>query len=786
VGLKDHTRPPIHEWIRIQHLADILDEFRPTQFYHPDDPRYKEYWGIIRKKLIEGIWFEQDGGVRYVPGKIGWYGVFCRFFEWEESTGNRIVGTPNVRDIEWHRAYHNLEAGRFSGFTNDNEFTSDWAYFDVIQGRSTMYSKNRLQYLYNDKGELKEFIHPRKALYGVHSEPKGNCLYFNQASNEIEVGSRGGGKSYWCAMAEVGYELVFRNRKYAVRQGNAKTLAEIEVTSAGGGKATELLQKTQDMLDALKDPAFPELGVYSYPGGKKIEPSPFYKKMEGRYTSNNKENRWINEYKTKVGNEWIVRGNGDYVINTNYSPNQREGAQKSAGGRRTRVIHEEIGLNELLLDAWGNNEGMVGEANFKYAPQKGIGTSGNIEVVGPMRTIYENPKEYKCLRFIYDENNPNIERGFFLNLEMVDPRFKDEDGNTDIKASKQFHKEEYEKLEASTTNPDVINNHRMNYPRVEEDMWVQAGINLFPVKQAEARKRELLEGELYKQLRTPIRLHWDSNNYDTFGVSYTVLTGTDVRPFDKFPYGGRKHLEGCFLMFIHPNDIKLNGKIPNDAVITTVDPYSADAWEDGGSLGSVYYYCNPKYTPYGLPGNKILACYNGKPIKGTDEFAKIVIMGHQFYGGCKRTLYYEDIIGGSKIREVAIKYNRSHFLAFTPQFSQGNSAFGKKARTTGYKIGSNKKSIWEDLGQLLENGEVQVEKNGEIIFKRVVEEIPDLYLLDQIIEAANYENLDAISSLQVLPIAIAENEIRNKSVDNTNKGFASMMRKLIKQNSSSR
>ena len=106
---------PDGSWIKIENLKDILNEFRP-ELYHPDDPRYRPLWQGLRKKCIEGIWVEQFGGWRYVPGNIGFYGVFFRFTDWDEETKIRQISTPKIRDIEWHRAYYDKEAQGFSGF----------------------------------------------------------------------------------------------------------------------------------------------------------------------------------------------------------------------------------------------------------------------------------------------------------------------------------------------------------------------------------------------------------------------------------------------------------------------------------------------------------------------------------------------------------------------------------------------------------------------------------------------------------------------------------------------
>ena len=63
------------EWIRIEDLEGILNQFKPER-YHPDDPRYNLFWQTVRSKCIEGIWYQQFGQYRYVLGRLGFYGNY--------------------------------------------------------------------------------------------------------------------------------------------------------------------------------------------------------------------------------------------------------------------------------------------------------------------------------------------------------------------------------------------------------------------------------------------------------------------------------------------------------------------------------------------------------------------------------------------------------------------------------------------------------------------------------------------------------------------------------------
>ena len=1103
--------------IRIERLDYILDQFRP-EILHPNDPKYIPYWRNLRKKCIEGIWVEQFGKYRYTPGRLGFYGVFFRFNEWDEETKVRVTNQPvGIRDLEWHSAYSMVEASGFSGYENDDKYTSDRGIFEIQKYRDMKLGDKRYHHMIKPNGDFKEFIDPRENLFLLRdTDQLGRPLYYNEARNDVLMGSRGGGKAVlliepiltskgWVKMGDVkigdnivnrygkpgkitniipqgkrqvwlvtlqdgrkikcsdnhlwtvqlatkkekvistidmynqgvsifhekgnvykfkipncnpiqfkekdlpidpyvlgyllgngtlttltpkvasddefvieefrkrleGFEIkydkhtttnytivdrrkvfiqgekqpVFKNRLrlaleelnltqtcenkfipkmykfssidqrmelirglmdsdgHVTKDGSAEfsntnlnliedmaeilrslgircqigkdnragqkhnikdwegerseyyrlyinttkdicklprklerlknkkytnsqdfvsivnirpldeyeeqqcisvdckdhtfiignyvvthnsyqkagmlmlpnicfsnlkhynigdtlnSQASIEIITSGGGKGTELLEKVREGMDALNDERNTELGVWVYKDGS-IESCPFYKKMTGDITANNKEKPWKNIYPIKKGNEWTTGGNEDVIYNTANALNQKNSNVKSAGGRRTDVVYEEFGTFApgILLNSWGNNEGLVSEAGYKMASQHGIGTSGNLETIIEAKKIFTHPKQYRCLEYRY-RHDPDNTYGRFLPVWWVDPRFKDKDGNTNVAEAKAYHQEKIDKLIEEGNPPDVILNHKMNNPMEIEDMWISGTGTLMPVEEAKKRRTILLKGNYYEQIGTPIKLFWDTNTEN--GVNYTIMQNAE--PFYHFPYKGKKDLEGAFLMFIHPDKLRVNGEFPPDIVFTLVDPYKAEEWDKGGSLGAVYFIVNPKYIPFGKPGNCLAACYNGKPERGVDAFAEIVCQGYALYGNGKQTVWYEDVMGGDKIRAMFIKKNRLFGLALRPQFEQGNHIFLKNVRQTGYIIGKDKSLLWSNLADwwkeettltIMEDGKSETET------KMNIERWPDLFSLNQAIHADGKLNVDAVSAMQAISLAIGESSQR--------------------------
>lgn len=1088
---------PDGSWIRIENLKDILDNFRPV-IYHPDDPRYITLWRELKARCTNGIWVPQFNGYRFVPGRLGFFGVFGRFYAWSDKK-ERIITTPSVRDLEWHRAYYRTEADGFSGFSDDNDYTSDEAIFTASPKHRNNLEEKRWLGLFKDNGKFKEYLKPRENLFRIHEDgDKGYPLYHNESKNLTELGSRGSGKdleaetvvhtkegkvkikdvqvgdkiygadgklttviskriynnqlqykvtfadgrsiecggghlwtliknngkkvtlelnniknnylgyerkngkrdvkyyvqqnealdypekelpidpyflgvwlgdgnshntgittedeeikdlcykiakeydlhvqvnqnksktcptyningvnrkganrlknqlrelnllhnkhipevylyssieqrlellkglmdsdgfcddrsieftqksevltnnvcelcrslgikvkrssriindteyhrlaissktpifklqrkqrywkyletgteyqkkyrnlkasknaivkieptsvkpsvcigvdnkdslfiagdyivthnSYWTALGDILADICMDGAKYFDPDNPVViTRAEIEVTCGGNDKSSELLDKVKFGLDCLANPSFPELGVWKY-NEDEIEPCPFWKQMTGSLSTNNKGNPWINEYPVKVGNRWVDKGNRDVVYNTQYAANSKAAAQKSAGGRRTFVVHEEFGLNTEIESAWGSNEGMVTDDGSKKAAQKAIGTSGNMETIVGAKKIMNNPRAFSCLAFKYGE----VETGFFLPTYIADSTFKDENGNTDVEAARLKALKIREK-KAESNEASVYLEHIMNYPIYIEDMWVQGQGNLLPALEAEAREREILKDNLYKELGTQIELFWD--NVQPRGINYRIHK--EAVPFYEYPFEpNRTTKETVFTMFIHPSKLEVHGNIPNDAIFLVHDPYVSDEMDKGGSIGAAYFVVNPKYIKDGLPGNCIAASLLGKAPGGVDDYNRMLELGLHFYGNPIGGLWYE-ANRGDKLRSYFLRKKKLNLLCLRPQFEQGQYIYLRNVSQTGYMASGQSRIFMIDAFSdwLLEDTELTID--GVTETKKNIQRIPCMFLLKQIKLYNKEENFDAVDAMQGLPLAIGEQRHRVES-----------------------
>jgi len=571
--------------------------------------------------------------------------------------------------------------------------------------------------------------------------------------------------SLYHILAEVFYDITFDGAKVyneeVIRNPNQIL---INVGAGIKGKSAKTLAFMKISSKFLK--THPEAGTWGKVGDDDWEPCPFYKEMNGSFDTDD-ERGWTNRFQVKAGNGWEERGTGSTVYHVSYSANKRTGAESGAGGRRSLIMYEEIGLFEDLLNAWGSDEAVVSVDGVQFAPRIGIGTSGNIHTIKAAQKIFTHPDDYNCIKFKGKDDESHC---FFLPAYIVDKRFKDKNGNTDeIAAKKYYNKKLEEKL--NTNDAAIINNWKMNYPTEIEHMWIASEGELLPGREAELREKQLLKNNLYESIGTPIRLFWDNTRPE--GVNYEV--DPSAYPIYDDNFQDKESLEGTVMMYEQP--FKYNGKIPIDAHIITHDPYVSDAWDEGGSLGVAHVWVNPKYIPYGAKGNCLAATYIGKHINGLDGYNDTLEKLIAFYGNPLRQLWYE-ANRGERLRSHFLKRNKGHLLCLQPQFEQGQHIYLKHTNKTGFIVGSqiSKIAMLDRLNDwLLEETEIEgvVDKN---IFR-----LPCIFTVRQIKNYTLKGNYDAVSSLMGFPLALGEIEHSIKEgLEKKNNPFGKMS-KFLKQ-----
>lgn len=732
-------------WIKIKNLKQYKTSI-PN--FHPKDPKYLEYWKDQKKKLIEGMWgVEGENKFRYCPGILYGYGNFYTIKETDQKTKGRLDIRPLIRDLEWHRAYNYLEAQGFSGFEEDDEISCDRALidnelFDLIK-MSLHRFEERYQNLFNSKGELKKYEPAREYLKRVHSKPLGRPLYFNYAKNIIEFGTRSGGKSYFASWIGI-YLILTDAQKFYIPGNKNVPSASICLGSGNSDKSADLCKKMEYGLNAL---AFKkELGVYADEFSPEYEPNPFFKNMIGTLNLNNKKNPFRHEYVVYVKGAKGIKGTGSAIYHVSYAVVKSSGDEAAAGGRYNVSLIEEVGLTGNVIDIHKSNIATLATNGEKFGSEIYFGTSGNMDLVQGAKRIFENPDEFDCLEFEDVFENTSRKIGFFIPCYMVDAKFKDEDGNTDVTRAKEFYKKQLAKIET----PELVQAFKMNSPIVPSDMWINKTKTLLPKLEAQEVKKKLLTGDLYKKERTFVDLYFDSGKPN--GIGYKIIPEREAITLDTFEETqghnskkNKKNRDTATHTIIYEFPI---ANAPDDYYkFCGLDPYVAEEKEEGESLGSFFILTNAKYISNGYKGDVIVAEITGK-YSSRKEFNERVEKLVAFYNNNHRCIMFE-ANRGEDIKEYFKKRNKEYLLALRP-YKYGDSKVVEKVTLDyGFIVGNDldKLKNLTDLAEWL----LETTVLDDTPMKNI-ERIKSIGLINEIIEydfsldkekKANYDRISA-------------------------------------------
>ena len=752
--------------IRIENLKSFLLDIPQV---HPDNPKYLSLWKSYNKWCIEGFWAYDNGGWRFMPPTLFFYGNFFKIEVEEEKI--RKFTKPFIRDLDWHIHYSYLECQGFSGFKNDDKYSCDKALnspalYKKLERSTKPLERQRFNDMHSSNGKVKEYIPPRKLIRKLHDGNLGYPLYWNPAQNLMVFGSRGGGKSFTVA-GICAHIMTFDGIKRFTKDVflNPPT-AKLVIGAAVTDKSSELINKVVDGLGFLSTEN--DLGVWGSPEEDEYLPNPFARNWEGDVKPGNKKNPFRYTYKVETKAGWKQRGSKTALFHINYSDKKQDGAQSGAGGRVNISVYEEVGLMPNFKEALFSNTPTVSNDGAQYGVQVALGTSGNIDLVQQSKQVFNSPQDYNFLAFenIWEDDEHARHIGLFLPAYLADQTFKDENGNTDVEAALE-HYMNRRLEESSKKDPSAIYNEKMNYPLVPSDMWISSKGSYFPQMELIERERELLKDHTYRSIGKPVRFIWDSEAPN--GVRSEI--NTDDEPFYDYPFNrSMSSIKGCPLIFHEPETI--NGRTPHDMYLFTLDPYVSDNIDEGGSVGAFYGFLNPKYWKEGFKQTMVCA-YVGKPSDGKDRFYEVIEKIIQYYGNCNRSFWYESNRGDS-VKGYFTRKNKLHLLALEPSREKGSNVYAKKVQNYGVRVNSrtDKIEMIDDTSEWLTS----------ICYdnKRVVETIPDIFFIRQALQF-NLEpgsNFDAVSSVIIFPLALKEiqhtieSEIQKKNKHNPLAGLS--------------
>jgi len=744
------------DYIRIENLQQYMHKI--LRINPLNEINYIEYWQQQKKIVTEGLWGQESQGYRYMPGALYFYGNYTLIQDTDESKVTTYI-KPTITDLEWEIFYGLMEAEGFSGYYDDDMFTSDELIFTYNKKFPETFRERQL---FNSKGEKKRYITPRENIRKLHKKPKGVPLWFNEAKNYLILGSRGGGKSYSVALGKALHQIVTDGANYYnngdfytlpdYQEIHDNTLVEIVVGSGDTDKSSEFLNKIKASMNVLAiNPAF---GVWGEPGDEDYTPNPLYKDMAGSLSPGNKKNPWRHEYKVVSKGRETYDGTNSKIYHVSYSAQKAKGkgAQAAAGGRTKYSIVEETGLTQNAIDVYNSNNNIVARNGVQFGVQCFLGTSGNIDAIQQTKRMFLNPQDYNIVAYkdSWEGMGKDGMIGFFLPAYLTYRQFKDKDGNTDF--AKAFEHVYRNRKRFSSSDASVIREEKMNRPIVPSEMWLQSKGYYLPYEEGVTREKALIKNNAYLDLALPVTLSFDS--YQPNGVAYKIDNKAD--PFYNFPIDSTKTShEGSIVIYDLP---KFDA--PNDFYFFTHDPYVSENIDNGGSLGVTHGFISPKYwNEYMPPSGPMVCTYIGKPEKGLSQYYLNQEKLIQFYGNPVRGLAYE-ANKGSDCKNYYMNKNKEYLLTLRPVVHDSKRIYSTRVNEYGYVVGNK----MDKLVKLKRLNDWLLEElpNG----LRFIETLPCLFSTKQIVAYELDGNFDAVSSMIMgaVHVGILESQLQTEAI----------------------
>lgn len=344
----------------------------------------------------------------------------------------------------------------------------------------------------------------------------------------------------------------------------------------------------------------------------------------------------------------------------------KDDESKLRGSRGVLYLLEEAGSFPRLLNLYQVLRPSVEDGNSVYGLIFLYGTAGDAESdFSSMQELMYNPDGYniKSVDNVYDKEGQGRKKfTYFFPGYLNRDECYDEDGNSDvIKALMEILKDRY-KVKYNSTNINAITKRIAEIPITPQEAILKTHGNIFPITEITARLNEIDNNPNFFSDVYVGTLVMNNKGEVDFSISTSDI------PIREFPTKDNK-VSGALEIYEMPQ--KINGKIPNDRYILSLDNYENDEAQSM-SLGSMFVL--------DLWTDRIVAEYTGRPAFADDlnELARKLCL---FYNG---KLMYE--CNKKNTFAYFSRMNSLHLLADTPEYlrnkqlikttSWGNSSKG--------------------------------------------------------------------------------------------------------------
>lgn len=714
-------------------ISPFIDREYPV--YIPETPEYEEYWTERLSRCISGHWgLDNDernlGGYRWMPGNLYYYINYSQILL--QRVGEpEVEDFPDLRDIDWLVMYGLNVCDGFSGFEDDDNFTS----FKIVDkyekglkltNIESIYLKKYAKFITKKNGKLKKYVDPREYLYKTHKEPLGTPLYHNSCVNFMLLSSRGIGKSYLIG-GDISHSFMFNGSRSVFDYFENKQSTTVVVGAAVSDKSKELLSKVSSNYE------FNRSSVGSYKSDGADLNGAFWAPSAGSLDLG-----FALTKRVKLEGGKAYTGNKTKIVHVSFKNNKSAGV----GYRARRIVVEEVGILDSFHAVQSENNGSQ-ERETKIGFSIFIGTGGDILKIREVRETFNSPEAFTILPYKDIFNNNGKDIGLFIPCYYRKSAYKDKNGNTNIEEAFQDDLEQRKQIKA--LNAKAYQGHIISFPFYPQEMFMQDSGGTFPTKHLEDNLSRLESSDLSKKISVGTLTY--SNSTQTECIWEEDLS-SKLKPYlryadlhDKM----RTDRKGGMVIFEHPVTHKPDRFSPTPLYLTIYDPVEAED-DAGTSLCCVLVLKLWDIdSPHKIQFN-IAAEWFGR-FERLESNHEMAFKLAAYYGS---KLFPE--VNKADIVRYARMTNRYHWLEEKPTLALDGTVKSKGNYEVGYKVVPGVKPDWEVYTNDLLMTEI--DRNEKIIDDALI--VDKVYMCDQLTsimgteQLLNYnrdDNFDFVSTL---------------------------------------
>lgn len=716
---------------------------------HPDSPKFKRYWKDFLKRVVEGMWVNDEGTWVYMMPKLFFYVNYPLI-----ANADRDDIHPDLRDNEWIIFTYFLCMEGFSGFEGDEKYTCHELVGKYEKSQDTsLTEKQRKTYELNfievkkipesakkPDGSYKKYIEPWYYLTKHYlidepvSKPLGNALYENQKYNGCILSARGVGKSFTTFVGDFLHEML---------TGGIKRVSELGSVNKRllFGMGSAMKPQLQRSINNVKYAYYNMPGQYKFRDPEKsMYMGPLFKKLQGSWEVGSELNHIVKAKSRSVD----TQGSSLQMVALT-----KDRTTIGAGDRFRRIYVEEFGFLSNAIDVHGSNKDSLQSMGVRVGSAIYLGTGGDMDAIRQPKEIFQNPEGYDIFGIPNYWSNPNKKCGLFIPkiYGLVD--YKDEHGNTYIDLAYDAvideRKEIKDKKDSISYELEIMFN-----PLVPEEMLRPGNSTILPKQEAQDQLNTLETYDIFRRRAQIGRLVW--NPIEERGVEWKKDLLGNLKPIletridDTTTFTNK---EGAVIIYEQPPEY-----IPPELYWVIYDPAAKSG--DGESFHSIivykHFYVGSERTYY----DTVVAEWIGRKERLDDNYEMVIKLAKYF----NARIFPEINVAG--FVEWCRKSNYGHMLEgdayHLEQEIHGNSAIKRSYYKVGFQMNKRKKNwaLKKLRDWLLEVKEVDALSGAPIV--RTMDWILSPRILNEIIEYTDdpNENFDHVSSLLGLMLLIGK------------------------------